>query len=848
LASRPLKRSSTPTDTQATDFVARRVLDELQLALVSSTADLHFDIFAANSQEPQATPSATDDGTALGPQHHLLRAHGEPADLELLLDHDQSGPTQDTQQDQNDDETFLHRERSYQPRYNSGVQAETSIEGVVERIVYSNQENGWCVVRLLIRGRGQVTVVGHILGVREGESLRLTGRHTHDRKYGEQFKANSYLTIEPATFIGLERYLGSGLVKGIGPLMARRMVQHFGLNALEIIDHNPERLTEVEGIGPVRSRLIRDAWSEHRQIRNVMVFLQSHGVSTGHAVKIYKRYGDEAVARVKENPYRLAREVYGIGFKSADKIARDLGIPADSPHRAAAGILYCLSQAADKGHVHVPRRDLLDQTAELLELPQEPLGPAIAALLSADDIAVTPVPAPGMPSPPTGDDGEAIFLKALEVAERGVASHIKRLTAQQTLPLGLDTERAVGWFERRSDIKLAANQREALGRSLTAKLLVLTGGPGTGKTTLVRAIVTVLQRKGLRIELAAPTGRAAQRLGEATGSEARTVHRLLEYSPQKGGFTRDPENPLEADLVIIDEASMLDTVLAYHILKALPDAARLIFVGDVDQLPSVGPGRVLADLIESETVDVVRLTEIFRQARESYIITNAHRVQQGEMPHLLPHEKSDFYFIERDEPETILATVKLLIDERIPRGFGFKQREIQILTPMQKGLIGAMNLNAEIQTLINPDGDTVTRGSRLLRVGDRVMQVRNNYDLEVWNGDVGYIESIDAAEQTVRVELDGRHVEYGFSDLDELVLAYACSIHKSQGSEYTAVVIPIHTQHYVMLQRNLLYTALTRGRRLVVVVGSKRALGMAVQRQESTRRATLLVERLQGLI
>jgi exodeoxyribonuclease V alpha subunit len=738
------------------------------------------------------------------------------------------------------------------------VRRESTLEGVVDRIVYANEETGWSVLRLVVRGRGQVTAVGNLVGVQPGESLRLSGHWGRDRKYGDQFRVDTYLTVQPSTFIGIEKYLSSGLVKGIGPAMARRLVQHFGLDTLDVIEHRPERLKEVEGIGPVRSARIRDAWMEQREIKDVMIFLQSHGVSTAYAVKIYKRYGSAAIGLVRENPYRLAEEVYGIGFKLADKIARDLGIAADSQHRLAAGVLYALRRAADKGHVYALEGDLLRETAELLGVDAEAAAPAVGELVARGELARQPIagelsssfsPLPLGEGP--GGEGSvgdsAVFLKALETAERGVAERVRTLTAQRELPLKIDVERACQWFERREAIELGAAQRRALQRALTSKLLVLTGGPGTGKTTLVRGIVAILARKGLKVELAAPTGRAAKRLGEATGHDAMTVHRLLEYSPRQGGFTRDEEHPLDADLVVVDEASMLDVVLSFHLLKAVRQEARLILVGDVDQLPSVGPGRVLADLIESGAVDVVRLTEIFRQAGESLIVVNAHRVRDGEMPHLVTAERGDFFFIERDEPEAVLATVKHLVKDRIPGGFGFSPRDVQVLSPMQRGPLGAVSLNAELQNLVNPDGESITRGRRLLRAGDRVMQVRNNYDLEVYNGDVGYVETIDVTDQIVRVDYgDERRVEYEFSDLDELTLAYACSIHKSQGSEYTAVVIPLHTQHFVMLQRNLLYTAITRGRRLVVIVGSRRALALAVRTESSSRRSTLLVRRLRG--
>ena len=728
-----------------------------------------------------------------------------------------------------------------------------SIEGVVERIVYSNEENAWSVIRLLMRGKGEATAVGNLLGVQPGESLRLAGRWVRDRKYGRQFQVDSYLAIKPETFVGIEKYLGSGLVQGIGPEMARRLVRHFGLETLEVIDREPERLAEVEGIGPVRMARIRDAWEEQRGIREVMVFLQSHGVRTAHAVKIYKLYGAEAVAKVRADPYRLARDVFGIGFQTADRIARHLDIPADAPQRARAGLLYALGEANQAGHTYQPRDRLVAEASKLLEVNPGVVERALSELVVADELESVELPLArsgaarsGAPAKHHPGGEEAVFPKALAVAERGVAELVRELTAQRTLPLRIDVERAVGWFEEQRRIRLASQQRHALERALTAKVLILTGGPGTGKTTLVRGIVAVLEKKGLRLALAAPTGRAAKRLGEATGREAKTVHRLLEWSPPERRFTRDRHNPLSLDLLVVDEASMLDTALTWRILQALPPAARLILVGDVDQLPSIGPGRVLGDLIDSRAVEVVALTEIFRQAEESLIVRNAHRVREGQLPVERPEDPhGDFFFFERDDPPRILGTVRRLVAERIPQSFGLdRMRDIQVLTPMRRGLLGTGNLNAELQALLNPDGEEVTVGGRLFRVGDRVMQQRNNYDLEVWNGEIGRLGAFDEIEKHARIDFEGRFVDYAFSELDELTLAYACSIHKSQGSEYPAVVIPLHTQHYTLLQRNLLYTAITRGQRLVIIVGSRRALELAVRNQSSTRRLTLLAERL----
>jgi len=714
----------------------------------------------------------------------------------------------------------------------------SSLEGVLERIVFANEENAWSVVRLAVPGRREtVTAVGNLLGVQPGESLRLEGEWTIDRKYGEQFRVESFRTIRPATLVGIEKYLGSGLVRGVGPVMARRLVDHFGLETLEVIDERPERLLEVEGVGRVRSATIQKAWIEQREVRDLMIFLQTHGVSTTFAGRIWKAYRDQAIEVVKEDPYRLALDIFGIGFKTADRIAMSLGIPPTSPRRIQAGLLHVLGAASDEGHVYYPGGPLVEETARILEVQSDLVESAVADLALDRRVVIEPLAA---------DSGGAVFLPSLHTAEIGIARKMEMLLATPTHPVSLDVEKALEWFEARRKIELAPEQREAIRKAVTQKALVITGGPGTGKTTLVNAIVQILEKKGRRVLLAAPTGRAARRLADLTGHEARTIHRLLEFSPKSGAFERNAARPLNADLLVLDEVSMVDTVLFHHLLKAVPSPCQLILVGDVDQLPSVGPGNVLRDVIRSKAVETVRLTRIFRQARESLIVVNAHRVNRGEMPVLrLETDDSDFWFVEREEPEEILSEIRDLVAERIPRRLGIDPvEEIQVLTPMHKGTLGATNLNAELAALLNRRTESITRGGRSFRLGDRVMQIRNNYQLDVFNGDVGRIASLDEVDREVRVRFEDRTVTYDATDLDELVLAYACSIHKSQGSEYRCVVVPLHTQHYVMLQRNLLYTGMTRGKRLVVLVGSRKALTLAIQNNRIEDRFTRLAKRL----
>ena len=717
-----------------------------------------------------------------------------------------------------------------------------TIEGTLERVTFANEANGWSVVKLAVEGRpSPVTAVGTLLGVKPGERLKLRGRWANDPRYGEQLQIESFEIVLPASLTGIERYLGSGLVPGIGRGLAERLVRHFGLSTLEVLDKQPERLVEVEGIGPVRLEQLRAAWAGQRAIQSVMVFLQSHGVATGHAVRIYKRYGDRAIAVVRENPYRLARDVFGIGFQTADQIARSLGIEATSPERCRAGVLHLLGVLAEEGNVGALETELVVRTATLLEVDDALVRAALPPLAAENEIVLEPAPDAGDPA------RRAVYLRSLHVAEASIAELARRLRDAPSCPADIDVDKAIDWFERGRGIALAEEQRRAIRWAIEQKVVVITGGPGTGKTTLINGIIQILEKKGRTIVLAAPTGRAAKRMAETTGHEAKTLHRLLEWNPRTNGFVRDPDDPLEANIVIVDEASMLDTLLTYHLLRALPPHCQLVLVGDVDQLPSVGPGCVLLDFIRSRAVPVVRLAHIFRQAEKSRIVVNAHRINGGEMPLMASADDpgSDFFFIEKNEPEEILATLKTLVRERIPRRFGFDPRaDIQVLTPMNKGLLGTMTLNAELQAMLNPSGPSVTRGARTLRAGDKVMQIRNDYELDVFNGDIGQIVDIDEESRTLTAVFEGRAVQYEEENLDELTLAYACSVHKAQGSEYPCVVLPLHTQHYVMLKRNLLYTAVTRGRRLVVVVGSRRALSTAVRNGQVDARFSGLAQRL----
>ncbi len=712
-----------------------------------------------------------------------------------------------------------------------------TLSGVIERVTFHNPENGYVVLRVQATGRRDlVTVVGHLPSVVAGEYVEAVGQWIQDRDYGSQFKASELRAMPPHTTRGIEKYLGSGLVKGIGGHFARKIVERFGERTLEVIDESPSHLMEVKGIGAKRIQRIRESWQEQKAVRHIMVFLQSHGVGTARAVRIYKTYGEQAVDLVRANPYRLATDIWGVGFKIADELAGRLGVSRSSPLRARAALRYMLQQLSQEGHVGYPEQGVVERTVQELGIEREVVLEAVTAEREAGDLIREP-----------GGDEPWLYLAPLFLAELGVARILCQL-AQGPHPLRrLPIDQAVAWVEQQMGLELASSQREAIRQAATSKVLVVTGGPGVGKTTIVRGILKIFAEQGLRCALCAPTGRAAKRLTETTGREAKTIHRLLEFEPAVGGFKRNRENRLEVDLLVIDEASMVDVVLMNQLLRAVPDRACVALVGDVDQLPSVGPGLILADVIASGVVPVVRLTEIFRQAGQSWIVRAAHQVNHGELPASAPAQTGDFYFIEAPEPEAILDRLITLVRDRIPARFHFDPfRDIQILTPMNRSDLGARLLNTHLQEVLNPQRGKgeIQRFGWIFRVGDKVLQTQNNYQKEVFNGDIGRITDLDEQERELIVDFDGRPVVYDFGELDELTLAYACTVHKSQGSEYPAVVMPLHTQHFMMLQRNLLYTGITRGKKLVVLVGSRRALEMAVQRQDTARRCSALTRRL----
>lgn len=718
------------------------------------------------------------------------------------------------------------------------VRSYDTLQGTLERVTYVNEENHYVVAKLQVSGRRDLaTIVGNLPTITPGETLKLTGEWVQHARYGEQFKVEAFETITPATLTGIEKYLSSGLIKGIGSIFARRLVAAFGIDTLRLIEEEPFRLLTVDGIGEVRLQRIRTAWEEQKEIREVMIFLRGHDVSSAYAAKIFKTYGKSSIAVVQENPYRLARDIHGIGFKTADRIAQAIGIEKHSPLRVEAGVIHVLNELADEGHVYYPLGDLSRMSAGMLEVDEDPVHQAVERIRHEQQVMCEP-----------GPQGVAVYLASLYAAEKGVAQRLQVLAEGGTLPTDIDIERAILWVAQMNRLHLAVQQQEAIRQALRQKLLVITGGPGTGKTTILRCILQILEKKHRRMLLCSPTGRAAKRMSEATGREAKTIHRLLEFSPKDGRFKRDQHRPLEADLVIVDEASMIDIVLMNSLLKAIPPAAGLILVGDVDQLPSVGPGAVLRDIIASSLVPVIRLSEIFRQARESQIVVNAHRINRGELPSCANWDggsPSDCYLLTKHDVLEVQAAILELATVSLPSRHRVDPlEELQILSPMQKGPIGAMQLNQALQAILNPSGPELLRAGRLYRLGDRVMQVRNNYEKDVYNGDIGRIVKLDPEDREVTVRFDDRHITYDFNELDELVLAYTVTVHKSQGSEYPVVIIPVHTAHYVMLQRNLLYTAITRGRRLIVLVGTKKAIAIAVKNQKIRLRYTGLASRL----
>ncbi len=713
------------------------------------------------------------------------------------------------------------------------------IAGLVERVTFFNEESGFAVLRVKVRGQRElVTVLGSLPSVSAGEWLTAAGWWVRDKEHGLQFKATVLKAVPPTTSEGVERYLAGGFVKGVGPVLAKKLVGHFGAEVLDVIGNNPADLESVDGIGPKRRERIANAWQEGMQIREIMVFLHSHGVSTGRAVRIYKTYGNLAIQTVQENPYTLAKEIHGIGFATADQIAQSVGIPKDSQNRARAGMDNVLLGATSEGHCALPLEKLKAAAVKLLEVPVETIEQALSQMLTSGSLLLEEI------------EGEPlVFLPHLRKAEVAIATKIKRLAAAGITYPRIDIEKAIAWCEKKTGKTLAPSQREALKTALSSRVVIITGGPGVGKTTLVNSILLILRAKKVKCLLCAPTGRAAKRLTETTGLEAKTIHRLLEVDPATGRFSRNEDKPLECDLLIVDETSMVDVLLMYALLRALPKNSALIMVGDVDQLPSVGPGNALRDLIESGVVSVVRLTEVFRQAASSKIITNAHLIRQGRMPELRSAGSgSDFYFIERDTPEDIAATLVRLVQDRIPKGHRLDPiRDIQVLCPMNRGSIGVRELNTALQGTLNPvrPGEpAVERFGWRFQVRDKVIQTENDYKKEVFNGDIGTIEKIDPVEQELFIRYDDRLVTYDFGELDEVSLAYAVTIHKSQGSEFPAVVIPVAMQHFMLLQRNLIYTGITRAKRLLVVVGQKKALGLAVRNDQSRKRYSGLLSSL----
>ena len=715
------------------------------------------------------------------------------------------------------------------------------LQGLVERVTFHSVDTGFCVLQVRVRGRRElVTVVGNAAAVNPGERLECRGAWVNDATYGLQFRADTLRVIPPTTLEGVEKYLGSGLIKGIGPHFAHQLVKAFGTDVFEVIEKRPERLLALDGIGAKRQARVTEAWREQKAVREIMVFLHSHGIGSARAARIHRVYGDQAIERIRENPYRLAVDIGGIGFVTADTIARKLGIPSDSLIRIRAALHHVLWERSGEGHCAAERHDLVERTVELLDVSPEAVEHAIGLEVAAENLMSESVR--GEP---------ALFLTPLSRAEAGVAGHLRRLLRGPPPWGSIDGDRAIPLVESLTGLSLSGSQRGAVDTVLNGKVTVLTGGPGVGKTTIVNSILRLVEARNAKVLLCAPTGRAAKRLSESAQAEARTIHRLLEFDPRHGGFRKDETDPLETDLLIVDEVSMVDVLLMNHLLRAVPSHAAVLLVGDVDQLPSVGPGAVLQDIIESAQVPTVRLTEIFRQAASSSIVVNAHRINAGESIENRDGDGlQDFYFIPAESPEEIHDKLFQVVTERIPRRFGMNPiRDIQVLTPMNRGSLGTHSLNVELQKRLNAGAEPqVSRFGWSYAPRDKIIQTVNDYDKDVFNGDIGQVSRVDLDEGQLHVAFDDRTVLYEFNELDEISLAYATSVHKSQGSEYAAVVIPLAMQHYLLLQRNLLYTAVTRGKKLVVIIGQPRALAMAVKNVRSTRRLTNLAARLAGQI
>ena len=704
---------------------------------------------------------------------------------------------------------------------------------VVEHITYQNEKNGWSVMKVKVKGYDNlVTLTGSLLDVPVGSVLLVDGDWRVDPKYGQQFVAQSWTEVMPATLYGIEKYLGSGLVKGIGPAYAKAIVSRFGLETIDVIENDIERLLEVPRLGKKPMEKIRDSWEKQKDIKEVMLFLQGHGVSPTFAAKIYRKYEKESIAKVKENPYQLADDIWGIGFKTADSIASKMGYEKNDPRRCRSGILYALNELAEEGHVYAEPEQLVEAASKLLEAEETPVRHALASMMEAKDVIA---------------DNDVIYLPPFYHAENGSARRLQSLLSDTSLfNSDIAAEPEAEYGAKSGDIVYDEVQQEAIQKALDSKVMVLTGGPGTGKTTTTQGIIAAFKARHMSILLAAPTGRAAKRMTEATGMEAKTIHRLLEYNPMDG-YKRNDENPLEGDALIVDECSMIDILLFYNLMKAIPSNMRLILVGDIDQLPSVGAGNVLRDIIDSQQIPVVRLTRIFRQAQSSRIVMNAHAINAGQFPNIRNGLDTDFFFINQEDADEMVKLIIGLVRDRLPKKYGYPPKEIQVLTPMQRGTVGAGNLNIELQNALNPAGPSLARGGYTFRQGDKVMQIRNNYDKNVFNGDIGYITAVDTNERTLTVTFDSRLVEYDISELDEIVLAYAVTIHKSQGSEFPVVVMPVTMKHFVMLQRNLIYTGITRAKKICVLVGTTKALAYAIKQNTVSKRNTKLKERLNNI-